>query len=70
MIQGQGELQREFFGAYGYPDHSIDEVLRTRLMLMTILYETSGLKRYAARLRPEAADYSLDELERAIWNFI
>ena len=70
MIQGQGELQCEFFRAYGYPDHSIDEVLRTRLMLMTILYETSGLKRYAARLRPEAADYSLDELERAIWNFI
>jgi aminoglycoside phosphotransferase (APT) family kinase protein len=70
MIQGQGNLQREFFRAYGYPDHSIDEELRTRLMLMTILYETSGLKRYAARLRLEAAEYSLDELERAIWNFI
>lgn len=69
MIQGQGELQREFFGSFGYADSEIDETLRKRLMLLTIFYEWSDLRRYALRLRPEAVDYSLDELERAIWSF-
>lgn len=70
MIQGQGELQREFFRAYGYKDDDINETLRRRLMLLTILYDCSDLRRYALRLRPEAVDYALDELERAIWAFV
>lgn len=69
MIQGQGALQREFFRAYGYADSDINENLRKRLMLLTMFYEWSDLKRYAIRLRPEAVDYSLLELEKAIWNF-
>jgi len=70
MIQGQGELQREFFRAYGYRENDIDANLRRRLMLLTILYECSDLRRYALRLKSEALDFSLDELERAIWSFI
>jgi hygromycin-B 7''-O-kinase len=69
MIQGQGELQREFFRAYGYAEKDIDETLRRRLMQMTILYECSDLRKYALRLSPQAVNYTLDELERAIWNF-
>jgi hygromycin-B 7''-O-kinase len=70
MIQGQGDLQREFFRAYGLRENEIDESLRRRQMLLTILYECSDLRRYALRLKPEAVDFSLDELERAIWNFV
>lgn len=70
MVQGQGELQREFFRAYGYADKDIDETLRRRLMLLTVLYECSNLKKYAVRLRPEAVDYTFDKLEREIWNFV
>ncbi|HEY8562763.1 MAG TPA: aminoglycoside phosphotransferase family protein [Pyrinomonadaceae bacterium] len=69
MIQGQGALQREFFRAFGYAEHEIDEELRKRLMLLTMFYECSDLRRYAIRLRPEAVEYSLLELEREIWNF-
>jgi aminoglycoside phosphotransferase len=69
MIQGQGDLQREFFRFYGYDDSEINENLRKRLMLLTMFYEWSDLRRYAIRLRPEAVDYSLLELEKAIWNF-
>jgi hypothetical protein len=69
VMQGLGEVQREFFRAYGYADKDIDETLRRRLMLMTILYECSDLRKYALRLRPEAVNYTLEELERAIWNF-
>lgn len=70
ILQEQGELQREFFRAYGYADDDINETLRRRLMLLTILYECSDLRKYALRLKPEAVDYTLDELERAIWNFV
>jgi aminoglycoside phosphotransferase len=70
MIQGQGELQREFFRAYGYRESDLDETLRRRLMLLTVLYECADLRRYALRLKPEAVDFTLDELERAIWNFV
>lgn len=69
MIQGQGNLQREFFRAFGYADSEINDELRKRLMLLTMFYEYSDLRRYAKRLRAEAVEYSLDELERAIWNF-
>lgn len=69
MIQGQGELQREFFRAYGYSENEINDELRKRLMLLTMFYEWSDLRRYAIRLRSEAVDYSLIELEQAIWNF-
>ena len=70
MIQGQGDLQREFFRFFGYAESQIDETLRNRLMLLTCFYEWSDLRRYAIRLRPEAVDYSLEELEKAIWNFV
>jgi aminoglycoside phosphotransferase (APT) family kinase protein len=70
MMQGQGDLQQEFFRAYGYRDADIDIGLRRRMMLLTVLYEHSSLKRYAARLGPGAENLTLDELERAIWNFI
>lgn len=69
MLQGQADLQREFFRAYGYAESEINSELRRRLMLLTILYEHSSLKRYAARLKPEAIDFTLDKLERAIWAF-
>lgn len=70
MIQGQGEFQREFFRAYGYLDDDININLRRRLMLLTLLYECSSLKRYALRLRPDAVNLTLEELERAIWSFV
>jgi hygromycin-B 7''-O-kinase len=70
MIQGQGTLQKEFFRAYGYKENEIDETMRRRLMLLTILYETADLRRYALRLEPAAGDYTLDELERSIWAFV
>lgn len=69
MIQGQGDLQREFFRFYGYADSDINENLRKRLMLLTMFYEWSDLRRYAFRLREEALGYSLLKLEKAIWNF-
>lgn len=69
IIQGQGNLQREFFRSYGYADSDLDETFRRRLMMLTMLYETSDLRRYALRLNPEAVDYSLDELEKGIWSF-
>jgi hygromycin-B 7''-O-kinase len=70
MIQGQGELQREFFRAYGYLDSEINHELRRRLMLLTILYEHSSLMRYAERLGPGSENLTLEALESAIWNFI
>jgi len=69
MIQGQGCLQREFFRAYGYSETDINETLRRRLMLLTIPYECSDLRKYALRLKSEAVDYTLDAPERAIWSF-
>lgn len=69
MLQGQGELQREFFRAYGYRDDEINDELRTRMFLLTMLYEYSSLARYCARLGIDPMDYRLGELERAIWNF-
>lgn len=69
MIQGQREIQRELFKSYGYSENDLDESLRKRLMLMTVLYECSDLRRYALRLKPEAVNFSLEELEKAIWNF-
>lgn len=69
MIQGDARLQREVFRAYGYKSAELDENLRRRLMLLTILYECSSLRRYAMRLKPEAVDFTLDQLERAIWTF-
>jgi len=69
MIQGQSEIQREFFKSYGYREDELDETFRKRLMMLTMLYETSDLHRYATRLKPEAVDFSLEELEKAIWSF-
>lgn len=69
MMQGQREIQREFFKAYGYAENELDETMRKRLMMLTMLYETSDLRRYAMRLKPEAVEYSLAELERGIWSF-
>lgn len=69
MIQGQAEVQREFFKSYGYAENRLDESFRKRMMMLTMLYETSDLRRYALRLAPEAVDFSLEELERGIWSF-
>jgi hygromycin-B 7''-O-kinase len=69
MFQGQGNLQREFFRRYGYSDSDINEEMRRRMMMLTILYEFSSLRRYAERLSPQAVNLSLNELERAIWCF-
>lgn len=69
IIQGQGNLQREFFKSYGYAEKDLNEEMRRRLMMLTMLYETADLRRYALRLKPEAVEFSLDELERGIWNF-
>lgn len=70
MIQGQKEVQREFFLSYGYKENELDEAFRRRLMLLTILYECSDLQKYALRLKPEAFHFTLYELEKAIWNFV
>ncbi len=69
MVQGRGELQRALLTAYGYEKSELDLSLRARLMLLTILYECSDLRKYALRLRPDAINLTLDELERAIWTF-
>ncbi len=70
MIQGQRELQREFFRAYGYGEADLSEEMCHRLMMLTMIYETSDLRRYATRLSPDAVNLALGELERAIWNFV
>jgi hypothetical protein len=70
MIQGERELQREFFRAYGCADADMNEEMRRRLMMLTMLYETSDLRRYALRLRPDAVDLDIYELEKAIWAFV
>jgi hygromycin-B 7''-O-kinase len=69
MMQGDGELQKAFLRAYGYQESELDADLRARLMLLTVLYECSDLRKYALRLRPEAVNFTLDELEAAIWRF-
>lgn len=70
MFQGQKKIQREFFKSYGYADKDLDETMRRRLMMLTMLYETADLRRYAMRLKPEATEFSLDELEKGIWSFL
>lgn len=69
MVQGNSELQRAFLLAYGYQESQLDTTLRARLMLLTVLYECSNLRKYALRLMPEALNFTLDELETAIWRF-
>ena len=69
MLQGHRELQREMLLAYGYKASRLDRNLRARLMLLTILYECSNLRKYALRLAPEAVNHTLAELESAIWRF-
>jgi len=69
MVQGDSELQRALLLAYGYTEGQLDLNLRARLMLLTVLYECSDLRKYALRLTPEAMYLTLDELERAIWVF-
>jgi hygromycin-B 7''-O-kinase len=69
MVQGDGELQTALLLAYGYTEAELDVELRARLMLLTVLYECSDLRKYALRLAPEAIHLTLDELERAIWTF-
>jgi hygromycin-B 7''-O-kinase len=69
MAQGSRELQRAMLLAYGYMEAQLDLTLRARLMLLTVLYECSDLRKYALRLAPEAVHFTLDELEAAIWTF-
>ena len=69
MVQGDAGLQIAMFEEYGYTRTEIDEQLRRRLMLLTIFYECSDLRKYALRLRADAINLSLEELERAIYPF-
>jgi hygromycin-B 7''-O-kinase len=69
MAPGNAHLQRAMLFAYGYRQSELDLVLRARLMLLTILYECSDLRKYALRLCPNAIRYRLSELEAAIWSF-
>ena len=69
MMQGDGELQKALLLAYGYTEEQLNLHLRARLMLLTILYECSDLRKYALRLAPDAIYLTLDELEKAIWTF-
>ena len=69
MTQGDAELQRAMLLAYGYSESQLDLGLRARLMLLTVLYECSDLRKYALRLAPEAVHLALGELESAIWKF-
>jgi hygromycin-B 7''-O-kinase len=69
MVQGSRELQRAMLLAYGYQEAQLDQTLRARLMLLTVLYECSDLRKYALRLAPEAVHLTLDQLEAAIWTF-
>ncbi len=69
MVQGRREEQRSLLLAYGYTEAQLDLSLRARLMLLTILYECSDLRKYALRLAPDAVRLTLDELEAAIWTF-
>jgi lincosamide nucleotidyltransferase A/C/D/E len=69
MVQGNRQLQRAFLLAYGYKETELDLSLRARLMLLTVLYECSDLRKYAMRLTPEAVNFTLNQLEAAIWTF-
>lgn len=69
MVQGRREQQRAMLLAYGYTEAELDINLRSRLMLLTIFYECSDLRKYALRLAPEAVHLTLEELEAAIWTF-
>lgn len=69
MVQGRREEQRAMLLAYGYGAAQLDNALRARLMLLTVLYECSDLRKYALRLSPDAIHLSLDALEAAIWTF-
>lgn len=69
MVQGSRELQRAMLLAYGYQESQLEMNLRARLMLLTVLYECSDLRKYALRLMPEAVNFTLEELEAAIWRF-
>jgi hygromycin-B 7''-O-kinase len=69
MVQGNSELQRAMLLAYGYTEARLDLNLRARLMLLTVLYECSDLRKYALRLAPDAVHFTLDQLEAAIWTF-
>lgn len=69
MAQGDSELQRAMLLAYGYKESQLDSTLRARLMLLTVLYECSDLRKYALRLSPDAVRLTLDELEAAVWKF-
>ena len=69
MMQGCRQLQRAFLCAYGYKESELDLSLRARLMLLTVLYECSNLRKYAMRLTPDSVNFTLDELEASIWTF-
>ena len=70
MIQGDRELQRRFLNAYGFQNSELNKDLQRRLMMLTMLYETSDLRRYAMRLDASAVDLDLYALMRTIWNFV
>ena len=69
LAQGDRALQRAMLRSYGYADSQLDERLRALLMLLTVLYECSDLRKYALRLAPRAVRLTLARLETAIWTF-
>jgi hygromycin-B 7''-O-kinase len=69
VAQGNRQMQMEVLLAYGYKESELDLNLRARLMLLTVLYECSDLRKYAMRLSPEAVNFTLNELETSIWTF-
>jgi hygromycin-B 7''-O-kinase len=69
VAQGNRQMQREFLFSYGYKESELDLNLRARLMLLTVLYECGDLRKYATRLKPEAVNFTLNELEAEIWTF-
>lgn len=70
MIQGDRHLQRRFLSSYGYKIAEMDDEMQRRMIMLTMLYETSDLRRYALRLDPAAVDLDLYGLMGAIWNFV
>lgn len=70
MAFGSRTLQRTLLLAYGYQEKELDVRLRRRLMLLTILHDSSIWEEAVQRLGPWADNRTLEDLETQIWNFI
>src|ERR1051326_2191756 len=70
MAFGNRRLQRALLLSYGYNERELDLHLRCRLMLLTILHESTLLQEAIQRIGPKAHELSLEKLEAEIWSFI